>query len=246
MFPTSNSTRCTFLPEDYTVGPQDVIIGRGKRCLNNAGNIRFKAIIQTTLQSYSDAETKLKKSSIIMQVLNQIRGTDGAGFVKRDSATGRYTQVEEASSRIAIAQAFRDALHGTYKSSKKYKQVRRLERRAEPEPVSRSIFDESLDPVPISKLVEPTACDSMGFCRSASGFSMMQLRGILNEATSAVATKELEASTLNTGSAFPQSNPDDVFVNLYTAFGTQLGAINTEDPFEPRPIADDNSLLKHL
>lgn len=246
-----NTPRSPFLPEDYIVGPQHVIIGRGKRCKNNPGNQRFKAIIQQTLQIYSTAATKLTKSATIMQVLNFVRDEDGIGFVKRDAATGRYTRVEEASSRIAIAQAFRDALDGIYKSSKKNKQTRRLKRlnsnEEAPEAVSRSMFEESFEPLPLtfhrlqaSRTTESSSC--VGLARSSSEFSMMQLRSILNEATSAGATTAV--ATRPNITASPQV---DVFSNLYTAFGSQIGDINTEDPFEPRPIADNcNTSSIHL
>ena len=117
------------LPENYTVGPNDVIIGRGKKCTQNPGNKRFRSIIQATLDAYSNALTKVQKSEIIMHILSLVRADNGVGFVKQDAATGRFTQVEEAASRIAIAQAFRDALSGLYKSSKKHKQTRRLQRK---------------------------------------------------------------------------------------------------------------------
>lgn len=256
MFPT----RSPFLPEEYIIGPQDAIIGRGKRCLNNPGNIRFKAIIQATLTSYSNTQTKLQKSAIIMNVLSQIRGTEGVGFVKRDSATGRYTKVEEAASRIAIAQSFRDALSGTYKSSKKHKQVRRIERlnskndSETTETVDCSIFEDTLDPIPLQKLIdEPDSC--RGFSKSSSGLSMMHLRGLLHEATTATAPSsehELGASfaSLSTDTLFPpvpaHEQGKDLFSNFYSIFGSELGGINSEDPFEPRPLADDGPIFSPL
>ena len=264
-------THSPFLPEDYTLGPQDVIIGRGNRCKNNPGNIRFKAIIQATLTSYSNALTKLQKSVLITDVLTQIRGNDGVGFVKRDSATGRYTIVEEAASRIAIAQSFRDALSGIYKSSKKHKQVKRIERlnskndSETTEAVPPSTFEDTFDPIPLQKLTdEPDSCrgfsefipvqkltDEPDSCRdsseSSSGISMMLLRGILHEASTAVnPNHDLGASftSLSTGAIFssPPNNEhgNDIFSKLYSVFGSELGGINSEDPFEPTPLADDS------
>jgi hypothetical protein len=127
MFPSH--LQHTLLPEGYVVGPNDVVIGRGKRFAYNPGNQRFNAIIRSMYQAYFNAESKAKKSEIIGDVLAMVRADSGAGFIKQHCGRGRYLQVEEAASRIAIAQAFRDALSWSYKSSKKNKQVRRLERK---------------------------------------------------------------------------------------------------------------------
>ena len=177
-----------FLPEGYMVGPTHVIIGRGKRCLDNPGNIRFKAIIQGAASVYSGALTKLQKSAIITEVLGQVRGADGIGFVKRDSATGLYTKVDESASRIAIAQSFRDALSGTYKSSKKHKQVRRIEKMKSVESsestdaLTRAIFDDFFEHVPPRRLVEETASHQP----ASSEISMMNLRDVLLQEATAV------------------------------------------------------------
>ena len=253
------------LPENYTVGPNDVIIGRGKRCTQNPGNQRFRSIIQTTLDAYQNAETKVKKSDIIMEVLNQIRADNGVGFVKIDAGTGRFVQVEEASCRIAIAQAFRDALSGTYKSSKKHKQMRRLERKRacatnflatrfmeeqkqlqlQHEPVSRSIFDET-DSMPCLNSSVPKSP-----IRSASsGMSMFQLRDILQQASQVTFPSDDSEATL-AFAAFqstveatipqatipqqPQVTPD-LFSSLLQTMGSQ--SVNQVDPFEPTPIAN--------
>lgn len=252
------SFQLPLLPESYSVGPNDVIIGRGKKCTQNPGNKRFRAIIQETLDSYQNAETKVKKSEIIMQVLTQVRADDGAGFVKIDSASGRYIQVEEASCRIAIAQAFRDALSGAYKSSKKHKQMRRLERKRasaenlagmtqQPQVPGRSIFEEAgylpglqEHKVPIAN-VRPTA-----------GLSMFQLRDILQEATNVSAFGEGDASLALAAYHNSQSLPNlpslnqDVFSSLYASYASnqqqmQMAAQHAQqlqghDPFEPTPL----------
>lgn len=254
-------SRSPFLPEDYKVGPHDVIIGRGRRCQNNPGNIRFKAIIQATLSSYSNTQTKLQKSAIIMDVLSQVRGEDGVGFVKQDSATGLYTKVEDAASRIAIAQSFRDGLSGTYKSSKKHKQVRRIERMKGKQcvetidAVSRSIFDDCDDPIPPEKSIEKNYSCQQGSRTATSGISMLQLRGIIQEATTGVDTTHRQAlkqsfTSLKPGNIFssaPQSEHDQsCFSALFSAFASTLDAINNEDPFEPTPLDERCDIFHSL
>ena len=109
------------------IGDDVVIIGRGKLVQHHPANIRYRAVIQSQLHAYSNAETKGLKSSILRRVLNDVRknSANNLGFVKRDTATGRWCVVNDESARINIAQAFRDGLHFDYKSSKKHKQQKR-------------------------------------------------------------------------------------------------------------------------
>jgi hypothetical protein len=116
------------LPLDYVAGPYVVMIGRGRRCLNNEGNRRFRAMVKAELQAYSVGR-KAKKSSIIKRILREIRDNcvDGDGFIKQDATSGRYYTATTAAAKVTVAQAFRDALNDTigYKSSKQHKQFKR-------------------------------------------------------------------------------------------------------------------------
>lgn len=229
------SFQLPLLPETYNVGPNDVIIGRGKKCTMNPGNLRFREIIKNTLDNYQNAETKVKKSDIIMQVLTQLRADNGVGFVKIDAGSGRFIQVEEASCRIAIAQAFRDALSGTYKSSKKHKQQRRLERKRvsatnllaaryleeqkqlQQEPVSRSIFDETASaPMPTLPKNSARAVNA--------GLSMFQLRDILQQASSVANTNGFEDSDASLAVAAFQNTVGGPFSRRPSGFGNNLNA----------------------
>jgi hypothetical protein len=116
------------LPLDYVPGPYVVMIGRGRRCFNNEGNRRFRAMVKAELQDYSVGR-KSKKSSIIKRILREIRGncSDGVGFIKHDVLAGRYFTATTTTAKVTVAQAFRDALNDTigYKSSKQHKQFKR-------------------------------------------------------------------------------------------------------------------------
>ncbi|CAB9515625.1 Nitrilase family, member 2 [Seminavis robusta] len=229
-----------YLPSDYQVGPHDCIIGRGKKCTQNPGNRRFRAIIEATLDAYSNAPTKGTKSEIIMQVLSQVRADNGVGFVK-PAAGGRFVLVEEASCRIAIAQAFRDALSGTYKSSKKHKAIRRLERKSiqgksVPMPSLVSHATVNFDPIKPAALLPSSASASI---------NMFHLRDILNEATSLAfqfENEQMQALEEPFPLTFTTTEPaaDDVFSMLFSAFGKDQAEFAL-DPFEPTPIAEGNS-----
>jgi hypothetical protein len=252
------------LPESYVVGPNDVIIGRGKRCTQNPGNIRFRAIIEATLSAYSNAPSKTTKSEIIMQVLLEVRASDGAGFVKQlCSPAGRFSLLEEASCRIAIAQAFRDALSGNYKSSKKHKQIRRIERlkyeeitqkitlrdACSFESVSRSMF---LEEAPM-----PSFIHSKQQCpeETRPAMNMSLLRDLLRDEGSIMSTvfpmesDQQEAPFFqwrNAGQSMvpllPAKTTSEIFSVLYTAFGNTIA---TSDPFEPTPIAEGSAFAAY-
>lgn len=103
------------------------MIGRGRRCLNNEGNRRFRAMVKAELRVYS-AGRKGTKSTIIKRILRHIRSScpDGIGFIKQDALSGRYYTATESAAKVTIAQQFRDALHDLgYKSSKQHKQFKR-------------------------------------------------------------------------------------------------------------------------
>jgi len=114
------------LPLDFDIAPDLVMIGRGRRCLNNEGNRRFRAMVKAELHDYSTGK-KGTKSNIIKKILRHVRNScpDGIGFIKQDACTGRYYTATENAAKVTIAQAFRDALNDGYKSSKHHKQLKR-------------------------------------------------------------------------------------------------------------------------
>ena len=91
------------------------------------GNQRFKEIAASRLQDYSNAPTKSLKSDILSSVVSSIRSRSAhqAGFVRYDAGLGRWVVVDDSQARTTVAQQFRDALQGDYKSSKAFKQKRR-------------------------------------------------------------------------------------------------------------------------
>lgn len=114
------------LPAYFMPTSCEVIVGRGKKCTDHWGNKRLRRIVRTRMQEYSTANDKTHKTYIISQIFHAVRkGSSYGGFVKHDSDTGRWHRVEDPCARTTIAQAFRDELHDTYRSSKFAKQRRR-------------------------------------------------------------------------------------------------------------------------
>jgi len=123
----TDASTCKMTPEFFEPGPYEILIGRGRRCTTHWGNQRFRSMVRSELSAYcAAADCKRSKSVIIGRVLEDIqRHSPQAGFIKKDVATGRWLSLTPAASRVAIAQAFRDALQDSYRSSKHFKQIKR-------------------------------------------------------------------------------------------------------------------------
>ena len=132
MTSTKRSTIATIeqvLPKDYSPGYFTVIVGRGKKGLLHKGNARLNRLVVDRLRDYDKSADKLEKSILLRRIVRQIRGdnNDGVGFVRYDKKTDRWQELTETTSRVAVAQSFRDAVGESYKSSKKVKQIKHLE-----------------------------------------------------------------------------------------------------------------------
>jgi len=123
-----------FISNNIQPGPNDVLIGRGKRCYNHIGNINLNNIVASRLDEYSNAETKQDKSMILADVVDKIRNSSlNSGFLKQESTSGLWIEVTDVAAREKTSQAFRDALHEKYRSSnlnkkKQKKQQREIKR----------------------------------------------------------------------------------------------------------------------
>lgn len=138
---TNDKEKARILPKEFTPGPDHVIIGRGKRCATHEGNQRLRNIVKAELKAYVSTCNKIEKSVILLRVMRQVKRSnkDKIGFVKQDVNTGRWMELSDFASRVAVAQAFRDANPGRgYRSSRQSKQHKRRTERLN------SIFRHSL------------------------------------------------------------------------------------------------------
>jgi hypothetical protein len=112
----------------YFPGDDDVLVGRGKKCLVHPGNLHFKQVVATKLRSYLDAECRVDKTAILMEVIDQVRAiSPNGGFVKQNPKTGQWFEIGDFLAKEKTAQAFRDALHEYYTSSNPSKKKRRIQ-----------------------------------------------------------------------------------------------------------------------
>ena len=72
------------LPENFKPGPLDVICARGKQAKSHPGNIRYQKIIESYMDRYVSATSKLQKMSIISEIVAKVRfASPDGGFVKQ-------------------------------------------------------------------------------------------------------------------------------------------------------------------
>ena len=85
---------------DYVMCEHDVYCGRGNQCYHYVGNQKFRKIILENLNRYSVTTHKYDKSSIINEIINQVREKsrqyNGLGFVRKDNKTGRLYEVSNS------------------------------------------------------------------------------------------------------------------------------------------------------
>jgi len=105
------SNKCNYEPKDI-----DVIISKGTSAVNHQGNKYFKRIVQLNLQKYASFSARKDKTNMIRSILHQIR-SNGGNFVKQDSDSGMWSEVDDIAAREKISQAFRNSIYRSCKRS---------------------------------------------------------------------------------------------------------------------------------
>lgn len=71
------------LPEMFVPGNFDVICARGKQAKTHPGNVRYQQIVESYMDRYVSATSKLQKMSIISEIVTKVRfSSPNGGFVK--------------------------------------------------------------------------------------------------------------------------------------------------------------------
>ncbi|CAB9507035.1 Nitrilase family, member 2 [Seminavis robusta] len=117
------------LGAQFVPGPMDVICSRGKQALAHEGNKAFRRIIDSHIDAYKKATSKMDKSVIVTAIIDKIRNAspDG-GFIRQ--LDGQWIEVGDHVAREKVGQTLRDMISHKYKSSTKSKKVRRKELQA--------------------------------------------------------------------------------------------------------------------
>lgn len=105
------------MPEEFEPAAMDIICGRGCQYSTRPGNKIFANIVQSHLQEYQEARTRIDKTMVVAQVLERVLET-GARFLKKDKSTQRWMEMNREQSHSKCGHAIRDTIRLQEKSGK--------------------------------------------------------------------------------------------------------------------------------
>jgi hypothetical protein len=90
-------------------GPFDVLLGRGRGTQQHGGNQRFQAIINENKVLYNSFQSRDQKTSTTRDIVNLVKtsGEEIGRFLKFDSTSRRWVEVDDEVARVKVAQALR-------------------------------------------------------------------------------------------------------------------------------------------
>lgn len=91
-----------------SLGPYDVICGKGSVAFNNVGNRRFRILITMNVDSYNNVNGRHRKGLFIGSLVNTFVDEIGARFFKLQG--GRLVELTERQIRQKVGHALRDVL----------------------------------------------------------------------------------------------------------------------------------------
>lgn len=112
-----------------SLGPYDVICGRGSVAFNNIGNRRFRVLISMNVDRYNNSEGRHRKGLFIGSLVHTFRHTIGAGFFKLKD--GQLIELTERQIRQKVGHALRDVLAFQDSQNQQQQQQQRIQKQAE-------------------------------------------------------------------------------------------------------------------
>lgn len=91
-----------------SIGPYDVLLGRGGQTNNNSGNVRFRDIVTSKQLVY--LESKKKEKKVIAQQCVDAVHAKGGRFLKRDDASGSWLEIPAKKAATKASQCLREQL----------------------------------------------------------------------------------------------------------------------------------------
>jgi hypothetical protein len=97
-----------FITAVNSLGPYDVICGRGSLAFNNVGNRRFRELISMNVAAYSNFQGRHQKGLFIGSLVQRLQHQIGARFYKLKD--GQLVELKERQVRQKVGHALRDVL----------------------------------------------------------------------------------------------------------------------------------------
>mmetsp|Transcript_5393 Transcript_5393/g.7926 ORF Transcript_5393/g.7926 Transcript_5393/m.7926 type:complete len:233 (-) Transcript_5393:106-804(-) len=91
---------------EFEITSKDVLLGRGKRIMNNPGNIRFKKLVEGYKDGYDKLE-KVEKTRLSREIVDSIR-RDGGRFLAVNPHTGIYEDAGDYIAREKVSHILRE------------------------------------------------------------------------------------------------------------------------------------------
>jgi hypothetical protein len=92
-----------------TPADRDILLGRGRTSWSHTGNQQFRLFIGVYLKKYTESRNRSEKTKTVHLIYDEIVKAGGR-FLKLDSSTDTWYQVEKAVAREKIAHTLRDAI----------------------------------------------------------------------------------------------------------------------------------------
>jgi len=99
----------TSSPDDFGVGPNDIICSRNSKVHRNPGNQRYNAIIQEHREAYQTTQSRDAKVRLTRTVLQTVQDYGGR-FLKLDEDRGEWEEIDATAKREKVSHALRTAL----------------------------------------------------------------------------------------------------------------------------------------
>ena len=115
----------------YKPTDDDVLCGRGGRCFNHEGNKRFRAIVHSQLERYSQAKGRHEKGVIVNHIVDTVRQrARGGGFIKQDKKTDEWCEIGDYAAREKVGQTIRETVVQRDPQKREEHQKKRLKNKA--------------------------------------------------------------------------------------------------------------------
>jgi len=97
------------LPADFTPKSSDILCGRGNVFSGHEGNQYFGGFVRSNLRKYVEAPSRSEKIRVVDEIHREIK-TSGVRFVKVDSETQRWYELNDVQAHQKIGHAIRDTI----------------------------------------------------------------------------------------------------------------------------------------
>jgi hypothetical protein len=111
------------MTESSSIGPHDVLCGRGGATNNHEGNRRFRSIVVEHQTEYLKAR-KMEKAVIARQIVEAVHN-NGGRYLKRSKADDSWVEVPMKQATAKTSQALREGLDVRNKTVRSTKALRR-------------------------------------------------------------------------------------------------------------------------